>query len=200
MLRRGLYAITPSGRPTADLLSWADGVLAGGAVLLQYRDEAGTSDEVARDLLARCRARAVPLIINDDVELAHSVGAAGVHLGADDLPVASAREILGDAALIGASCYGDLDRARAALAAGADYLAFGTFRPSRTAPHKPVQPMGLLGEARALGAPVVAIGGITLEDAAELIAAGADLLAVIGDLARAEDPRARAAAFAALFL
>ncbi len=201
-LRRGLYAVT-DGRPGLRLLATAEAVLRGGAVLLQYRakevPEARRRDECAA-LLALCRRHAVPLVVNDDLELAAATGADGVHLGRDDAPPGIARQMLGEGAIVGVSCYAELDRAHAAAAAGADYVAFGSLFPSPTKPAAACAPLELLERARTeLDLPVCAIGGITLANAPRAIAAGADLLAVITDLAQSTDPRARAAAYAALF-
>ena len=208
---RGLYAITPQLGDTAALLAAVEPVLAAGAVLLQYRNKAASptlAEAQARALLACCRAFGVPLIINDDAALARRVGADGVHLGRDDGDVAGARRILGSGTIVGVSCYDSLERARAAVAAGASYVAFGAFHPSATKPAAVRAGTDLLRGAAPLGVPRVAIGGITLENAPALIDAGADLLAVISDLfahACADGdphprlPGARAAAYAALF-
>jgi thiamine-phosphate pyrophosphorylase len=142
----------------------------------------------------------VPLIINDDVELAVHCGAAGVHLGRDDADLATARARLGTGAIIGVSCYADLERAREAAAAGADYLAFGRFFPSQTKPEAvPADPALLAAARRELDLPLCAIGGITPANAAPLLEAGADLLAVIQGLFGQPDVRAAAARFQALF-
>jgi thiamine-phosphate pyrophosphorylase len=151
-------------------------------------------------LLVACRRRGARLIINDDVELARAVGADGVHLGRDDGEVAVARSALGATALIGVSCYGDLDRARRLAAEGADYLAFGAFHPSSTKPAASAASPALLSSARRLGLPLVAIGGITPDNGGALVRAGADLLAVVSGLAL-PPAQAQAAArrYAALF-
>ncbi len=199
-LPRGLYAITDG--PRADLLDVCAAALDGGARVLQYRDK---SDDVprrlreARALQALCAARGVPLIVNDDVALTAAVGAAGVHLGADDAAIADARARLGDGAIIGVSCYDSLERARHAAAAGADYLAFGAFHPSPTKPQARRATPDLLRGARALGKPLTAIGGITADNAPALIEAGADCVAVISALFGAADVRAAARRFASLF-
>lgn len=202
--RRGLYAVADPGvLPFPRLLEAAAEALAGGAVLLQYRDkEAAPAQrlERARRLAALCRRHGVPLVVNDHPELAREAGAQGVHLGRDDPPVEAARALLGPQALIGASCYGDLDRARAAAAARADYLAFGACFPSRTKPGAAVIDPRLLGRARReLGLPVVAIGGITADNGASLVAAGADLLAVARGLWEAPEVRAAARRIRALY-
>jgi thiamine-phosphate pyrophosphorylase len=201
-LRRGLYAVT-DGAPRDALLTTVAALLRGGAVLVQYRAKGLTADrrhDEARALLRLCRDPDVPLIVNDDLELAAALGADGVHLGRDDAPPEVARERLGDGAIVGVSCYDDLDRARRAADAGADYVAFGSVFPSPTKPDAAHAPLALLRSARrALQLPICAIGGITLDNAGEAVAAGADLLAVISDLAGAADPQARARAFAELF-
>ena len=170
--------------------------------MLQYRDKTREADRRLREasaIAALCREFAVPLIINDDVELARASGAAGVHLGEDDADVAGARAVLGTGAIIGVSCYDSLQRARDAAAAGADYLAFGAFFPSITKPGARHAKPGLLCDAREFGLPLVAIGGITPENGGSLIAAGADFVAVVSSLFGARDVRATARQFAALF-
>lgn len=197
---RGLYAI--SDGPRGDLLEACAAAFEGGARILQYRDK--TCDALrrfdeARALQALCARFDVPLIVNDDVELAAAVGAAGVHLGEDDGDLASARARLGARAIIGVSCYDSLERARHFAAAGADYLAFGAFFPSPTKPHARRATLDLLRDARSFGKPLVAIGGITIDNAPSLIEAGADGVAVISALFNAQDVRAAAQAFASLF-
>ncbi|HET6546074.1 MAG TPA: thiamine phosphate synthase [Rhodanobacteraceae bacterium] len=196
----GLYAV--SDGPRADLLEACAAAIAGGARILQYRDK--TADATrrlgeARALAALCTASDIPLIVNDDVDLAAAAGAAGVHLGRDDVEVASARLRLGSQAIIGVSCYDSIARARAMAAAGADYLAFGTFFPSPSKPDARRADPALLREARALGLPLVAIGGITSDNGAALIDAGADCLAVISAVFGAADVRAAARRIATLF-
>lgn len=200
---RGLYAISTPTRDSAVLLAWAAAVIAGGAVWLQYRDKNGDPAlraQQARALAALCRERSVTLIVNDDVELAAASGADGVHLGEHDDAVGHARSRLGEAALIGASCYDDLARASALAAAGADYLAFGAFHPSATKPQARRADPSLLRAARAFGRPLVAIGGITPDNGGALVRAGADLLAVVSGVAGPpEEARASARRYAALF-
>ena len=199
---RGLYAITPDLADTGRLLASVEPVLAGGAVLLQYRNkvaDAALAEAQARALLPLCQRYRVPLVVNDDAALAARIGAAGVHLGRDDDDVAAARRLLGSAALVGVSCYADLWRARAAVGASASYVAFGAFHPSPTKPAATRAAPSLLAEARGLGVPMVAIGGITLDNAGPLIDCGADLVAVISDLFDHSEPGRRAAEYAALF-
>lgn len=196
---RGLYAIPPAGLGGEALLRAAGAALDGGAAWLQYRAKPRGDLETARRLAALCRESGTRLIVNDDPALAARAGADGVHLGRDDAALADARSIIGPQGLIGVSCYGDLDRARSLAAQGADYLAFGSLFPSPTKPDAARCELSTLSAARAFGVPVVAIGGITLANAAEAIAAGADLVAVISDLFEAPDVRSRAAAYRRLF-
>lgn len=199
--RRGLYAITPDCDEDARLFDRVAAVLAGGAALLQYRgkrDAPARRRSRAQELRALCRAYGALFIVNDDVGLAHACGADGVHLGADDGDLHAARAELGPDAIVGASCYADLDRARRARDAGASYLAFGAFFPSPTKPHAVRAQPTLLREAAALGLPRVAIGGIRLDNALPLLATGVELLAVISDVFDSPDPRRRSAEFAAL--
>lgn len=201
---RGLYAIADTATLAGDdPVAAVEAAIDGGAVLVQYRDKGrGRRRRLAEAaaLVQLGRRRGVPVLINDDVALAADCGADGVHLGADDDDIPGARHRLGSRAIIGASCYDDIERARQAAAAGADYLAFGRMFPSATKPGGPRPLPGLLGAARAqTGLPICAIGGITTANAAGVIAAGADLLAVIGDLFGASDIHARAAEYARLF-
>ncbi|MCC5866540.1 MAG: thiamine phosphate synthase [Wenzhouxiangella sp.] len=198
-VKPGLYAITPSAWPEKKLLAAVDELLESGLSLLQYRNKPAACPELASALLARCRAATVPLIINDDIELAERIGADGVHLGRDDGDPAKARERLGPAALIGVSCYNDLDRARQLAKCDIDYLAFGSVFSSPTKPAAVSCPLELLGQARQFGLPVVAIGGINTENAPLARAAGADLLAVITDLFDNADIGQQALSYRALY-
>jgi thiamine-phosphate pyrophosphorylase len=198
----GLYALTPDEPDTAALVAKVRAAIAGGAAAVQYRNkpaDPALRGEQARALAALCRAAGVPLVVNDDVELALAVDGAGVHLGREDGDLAAARRRLGPGRLLGASCYDRLELADRAVAAGADYVAFGSMFASPTKPAAVRAPLALLGAARRLGVPVVAIGGITLENAPEAIAAGADALAVITALFDAGDIAARARAFSEVF-
>jgi thiamine-phosphate pyrophosphorylase len=181
----GLYALTPDDPDTQALVAKVRAAIAGGAAAVQYRykpADPARRTEQARALAALCRAASIPLVVNDDIELALAVDAAGVHLGRDDGDLAAARRLLGPGRLLGASCYDRLERAEGAVAAGADYVAFGSVFASPTKPAAVRAPLALLGAARRLGRPVVAIGGITLETAREVISAGAASVAVISDL------------------
>lgn len=204
MMLRGLYAITAGDTVTAiGLVEQVAQAIAGGARLIQYRDKSG--DPIKRlaeagALNELCRAQGVPLLINDDLALAAGVGAAGVHLGRDDAPLAEARARLGADAIIGVSCYDDFALAAAAAAAGADYVAFGSFFPSPTKPAAvPADPALLRRARRELAVPAVAIGGITPENGGALIEAGAALLAVVSGVFGAADIRAAARRYATLF-
>lgn len=203
---RGLYAITDA-RLLPDLQTLVAAVssaIAGGARVVQFRDKSSDAAHRRRQagaLLACCRAGGVPLIINDDVELAAQVEADGVHVGADDAAAAQARRRLGRDAIIGVSCYGSLERARQAVTDGADYVAFGSFFPSTTKPEATTVAPRVLSAARQhLSCPLVAIGGITADNGPSLIAAGADMLAVVSAVfAHPTAARSAAAAFARLF-
>src|SRR5689334_3840286 len=170
LTRNGLYAITDG--PRDDLLPACEAAIDGGAVLLQYRDktdDAGRRLAEARALAALCARRQVALIVNDDVDLALASGAMGVHLGEDDADITSARAKLGPCAIVGVSCYDSIERAHTLAAAGADYLAFGAFYASPTKPNARKATPALLRDAKALGVPLVAIGGITAANAGPLI-------------------------------
>ena len=201
----GLYAITPdvpaTGTPLATQVEQA---IAGGARLIQYRNKGGDAHRQrreARSLLAVCRAAGVPLIVNDDLDLAMHIGADGVHLGKHDPDPREARGQLGPRAIIGISCYDRLDEALRARELGADYAAFGRFFPSSTKPLAVQATPELLRRARErLTLPLVAIGGVTPENGRLLISAGADMLAVVDAVFGQPDIRAAAAAFNNLFL
>jgi thiamine-phosphate pyrophosphorylase len=199
---KGLYAITPDSADCEALLCKVEAGLAGGARVIQYRNktEGAQHLDMATGIAALCRRFNAVFIVNDDVELALKVGADGVHLGRDDGDIAPARAKLGDDRIIGVSCYGSLERALAAQAAGADYVAFGSMFPSSTKPQAPHAPLSLLTEARqALQVPIVAIGGITLHNAPQVVDAGADAIAVISAVFDTPDIAQTAQAFSKLF-
>lgn len=199
----GLYAVTPDEPDTALLVAGVRAALAGGASLVQYRNK--TADAAlrltqARALLVICREQHVPLIINDHLDLALEIDADGLHLGGEDGAIAAARAGLDSRKLIGASCYNLLQNAVNAEREGADYVAFGSFFASGVKPGAVRAPLDLLQEAkRRVSVPVVAIGGITLANAPQLIAAGADGIAVISALFAAPDVKLAAQQFNALF-
>ncbi len=202
-LLAGLYAVTPDLDDTALLLAQTQAALAGGARMLQYRNKTAAENrrrEQAAALRELCRRHGAALIINDHVELAREIDADGVHVGADDASVAAARAQLGRRKIVGASCYSDLQRALSAAAQGADYVAFGSFFASPSKPGAMRAPLSILLVAQQLVAlPVVAIGGITPDNAGELIHAGADAVAVISALYNAPDIEAAARKFCRLF-
>jgi len=200
---KGLYAITPDCADTADLLRRARLALAGGARALQYRNKPATAAlRLAQSSALRELARefAVPFIVNDDVHLAAQVDADGVHLGAMDGSMHAARTVLGKHKIIGISCYNRLSLARDAVDAGADYVAFGAFFSSSVKPDAAVADVELLHRARAeFAVPLVAIGGITMQNGASLVDAGAGALAVISALFDAADIQVAAQNFSKLF-
>ncbi len=199
----GLYAITPDLADTDDLLYRVRAALAGGARVLQYRNK--TADPQlrltqARALQSLCVARGVPLIINDHLDVALAVDAAGLHLGGDDGDIAAARARLGTGKLLGVSCYDRLELAEAALAAGADHIAFGSFFVSSIKPDAVRPPPDLVTRAKKrFAVPVVGIGGITPANAPQLISAGIDAVAVISAVFAAPDIEAAAREFQSLF-
>jgi len=201
---QGLYVITDAGlQPTARLPERVLEAIRGGARMVQYRDkghDAARRLGEAEALAALCRRHGVLFIINDDVELAVAVAADGVHVGREDGAIADARAALGPERLVGASSYNDPERAVQLQGEGADYVAFGTFFPSPTKPHAVRATPEMLRAVRPrLQVPVVAIGGITAANAAPVVAAGADALAVISDVFGAGDVTAAARAYAPLF-
>lgn len=200
----GLYAIADTQYlDDARLLSAVGEAIAGGARVIQYRDKSHDLPArlaQAKKIAALCRQNGALFIVNDNVELAKQAAADGVHLGREDASLAQARAQLGPEAIIGVSCYNELARAVKAEAEGADYVAFGSFFPSRTKPQAVRAGLELLCEAKQkLHIPVVAIGGITPENGAHLLAAGADALAVIAGVFGQTDVRAAAERYTRLF-
>ena len=198
----GLYAVTPDIDDTPQLLGKVEAALAGGARLLQYRNKTASPAlrlVQGRALLALCWEYQVPLLINDHLDLALALDA-HLHVGNEDASPSEARKQLGPDKIVGVSCYGRVEDAIAAAGAGASYVAFGGFFPSQVKPGSARTPITLLMEARrAVKLPIVAIGGITIENAPRLIEAGADSVAVISALFGATDVRAAAQGFGALF-
>ena len=188
-----LYAITDSDLlPDQMLFDGVSAALEGGCRLVPYRDKSSDKSRRfadAEQLLQLCHQYDAKLIINDDIELAKSIQADGVHLGQDDGSPSRARDFLGADFIIGVTCHDSLMLAQQALAGSANYIAFGRFFPSKTKPLAPPAPLELLREARKVAGeiPIVAIGGITLENAASVLAAGADLIAVSHSLFGAPD-------------
>jgi len=205
MKLRGLYAITDSQLLAGKFLSYVEAALEGGVTLLQYRDKSSDEArrlreaEALRDLCDRYKTQ---LIINDDAELAARLNV-GVHLGQTDGPLMPVRALLGRQAIIGSTCHAQLELAEQAAKEGASYVAFGRFFNSNTKPGAPACSLDLLDQARSkLHLPICAIGGITLDNAAPLVAHGVDLLAVVHGLFGAEstaEVTRRARAFNELF-
>jgi thiamine-phosphate pyrophosphorylase len=199
----GLYAVTPDEQDTDRLATQVQQALNGGARLVQYRNKgADTPMRYAQSLglLALCRPHHVPLIINDHLDIALTIEADGVHLGAEDGDLVAARRALGPGRILGASCYDRYDLALKARDEGADYVAFGAAFASPTKPNAVRASLELYARAKAeLGIPVVAIGGITTANAHWLVEAGVDAVAVITDLFNATDIAATARRFSQLF-
>jgi thiamine-phosphate pyrophosphorylase len=200
---RGLYLVTPDWSDTDRLLDVTGQALKAGAALVQYRNKTAAPElrqEQAAALFALCRRHKRPMIINDHVELCLQLDADGVHVGGTDAPVAAVRASLGPAKIVGASCYGQLALARAAENAGASYVAFGGFYPSKVKVYEVSTPLEIVAEAKAgLKVPVVVIGGMTAENARPLVALGADMVAAISSVYVAPDADAAATAFVRLF-
>ena len=188
---KGLYIVTPNWEDTEQLLQVTEQILRTRITLLQYRNkEAGASlrDQQARKLLSLCKDYQCPLMINDHAQLCADIGADGVHIGAHDASVASVRQLIGQDKIIGVSCYGDLNRI--ADAEGANYIAFGGFYPSIVKKYPVTTALNIFQQAKAVSKlPTVAIGGINQNNAAPLIAAGADMIAVITAVYQAENPQ-----------
>lgn len=198
---RGLYAITQTdNKSCTTIINEVVAAIKGGAVIVQYRDK-NPSDAlfIAQELLKVCHHHDVPLLINDDIELAKEVGADGVHLGREDGAIIQARKYLGDQAIIGVSCYNSLEQALIAETEGATYAAFGRFFPSTSKPLAAPADIKTLREAkRKLAIPIVAIGGILPNNGGQLLKAGADFLAVIGGIFD-QQPEQSAHAYQLLF-
>lgn len=202
----GLYAVTPDDPLLPRLSALVKAALEGGVRIVQYRNKTAPAPlrrAQAAELLRICRAYGARLIVNDDFWLAVEIGADGAHIGRDDAPGGSlkaARDALGPQRLLGVSCYNELARAEDAVAAGADYLAVGSVFASGTKPQATRASLDMLAETRRrFNRPVAAIGGITLDNAPEVIAAGADMLAVVNDLFNAMNIKARAEAYQTLW-
>lgn len=201
---RGLYAITDTAKHNTEvMLTKTEEILRAGAKILQFRNKQADKDKritEAEQLIDLCQQFSVPLIINDDIELAIQVGADGVHLGKNDLSITEARTKLGNNMMIGCSCYNDLDRAHNAVNAGADYIAFGAFYSSPSKPDAIRATPDIIQKAKQqFNLPVVAIGGITPENGQALIDAGADMLAVISGLYASKTPFDSATQYVNLF-
>jgi thiamine-phosphate pyrophosphorylase len=200
---KGLYIVTPDWDNTQQLLDVTEMALRGGAALVQYRHKSADETlrrEQAECLLALCRSYQRPLIVNDHVDLCIALDADGAHVGGTDKSVAQVRALLGPDKIVGASCYGDLQLAHDAFRDGASYVAFGGFYPSRVKKYPVTTPSAIVGQAKSeISLPVAVIGGMTEENAAPLVACGADMVAAISSVYSAADPELAARGFARLF-
>lgn len=200
----GLYAVTPDEQNTDVLVAKVEAALQGGINILQYRNKLANhklQTQQARALLPLCRQYHVPLIINDSIKLCLTLDAGGVHLGADDGNLSEARARLGADKIMGASCYNRFDLAVSAQQAGADYVAFGACFASSTKPYAPVAGLDLFARAKSeLTIPSVAIGGITLANANQIMLAGASSIAVINAIFNAQDVKSTTQQFTKLFI
>ncbi len=200
---KGLYLVTPDWDDTDRLLAVSERALHGGATLLQYRHKTASEslrDEQATGLLQLCRRMNVPLIINDHVALCEKLDADGIHVGGTDASVADVRARVGAGKIVGASCYGDLQLARDASAAGASYVAFGGFYPSRVKKYAVTTAPDIVSQAiTELDVPVCVIGGMTVENSKPLVALGAHMVAAISSVYAADDAHAAASEFTNLF-
>ena len=199
----GLYLVTPDWDDTAALLARSEEALQAGVALLQYRHKsAGDTLRRAQSgaLLALCRRYRTPFIVNDHIELCLELGADGVHLGGTDASVAHARALVGPDLIVGASCYGERALALQAAGEGASYVAYGGFYPSRVKQYAVTTAPDIVDWSRqTIALPVVVIGGMTPENAAPLVARGADLVAAISSVYGAPSPGQAASRFGDLF-
>lgn len=200
---KGLYLVTPDWDDTEKLLQVSEAALRGGASLLQYRHKTAPSalrKEQATQLLALCRRFYIPFIVNDYVELCMELNADGIHVGGTDASVADVRAAVGSNKIVGASCYGSIELARDAYEAGASYVAFGGFYPSRVKKYPVTTPPAIVTQSKTeIPVPNVVIGGMTHENVVPLIEHGADMVAAISSVYLADDPEAAARSFASLF-
>jgi thiamine-phosphate pyrophosphorylase len=200
---KGLYLVTPDWDDTGKMLAATEAGLRGGAAIVQYRHKTASPElrgEQAVQLQALCKRYGKPFIVNDFVELCMDLDADGIHVGGTDMSVADVRAAVGPAKILGASCYGSMELAHQAHKAGASYLAFGGFYPSRVKKYEVSTPAAIVAQARReIPLPNVVIGGMTQENAVPLIAQGADMVAVISSIYMVDDPEAAARAFTQLF-
>lgn len=203
MSMKGLYIVTPDWDDTEKMVAATEAALKGGVALVQYRHKTATPElrkEQASRLLALCRQYDRPFIINDFVELCLELDADGIHVGGTDAPVAEVRKMIGPNKILGASCYGSMELAHSAHQAGASYVAFGGFYPSRVKKYDVTTPVDIITRAKQqLPVPVVVIGGMTQENSVPLIEAGTDMVAAISSVYMTDDPQASAKAFVDLF-
>ena len=200
---RGLYLVTPDWDDTDKLVAVTAQAIEGGATLLQYRHKTASEalrSEQSSALLALCRRKNIPLIINDHLDLCERIDADCIHVGGTDASVAEVRSKIGKEKIVGASCYGDLQLARDAATAGASYVAFGGFYPSRVKKYEVATAPSIITQALSeLSLPICVIGGMTPDNARPLVELGAHSVAAISSVYSVEDHQAAAIAFASLF-
>lgn len=200
---KGLYLVTPDWADTQQMLDATEAGLRGGAALVQYRHKTATPElrkEQASRLQALCRRYGRPFIINDFVELCMELDADGIHVGGTDMAIAQVRAAVGSSKIVGASCYGSMQLARDAYQAGASYVAFGGFYPSRVKKYEVSTPPEIVAQAKKeIPLPNVVIGGMTQQNALPLVQQGADMVAVISSVYMVDDPEAAARGFVNLF-
>ncbi|MBS1169825.1 MAG: thiE [Burkholderiaceae bacterium] len=201
---KGLYIVTPDWDDTAKLVDVTEKAIKGGAAIVQYRHKTATPEqrrEQAKALLAVCKRHNVPFIINDFVDLALELGADGIHVGESDEGVAAVRAKVGPDKIVGSSCYGEIERVRAAQKAGASYIALGGFYPSRVKKYPVTTELDLVKQMKQEFPELAscAIGGIDHENAVPLVERGIDMIAVVSAVYFADDPEAAARAFAAMY-
>ncbi len=199
----GLYLVTPDWDDTDKMLAATEQAILGGATLVQYRHKTAGEDlrrEQAGALLKLCREHGRPFIINDHVELCMALDADGVHVGGTDEAVSQVRARVGASKIVGASCYGRLQLAKDAAAAGASYVAFGGFYPSRVKKYEVSTPPTIVSDAlQSVNVPLCVIGGMTVANAKPLVDLGAHMVAAISSVYAADDQREAASSFAQLF-
>jgi thiamine-phosphate pyrophosphorylase len=199
---KGLYAITPDERDLFALISKVESCIKGGARLIQYRSKTLSNTEKnqqAKEIKIVCNFYKVPLIINDDIELCRILDADGVHLGENDDSLEKARFVLGPSKIIGVSCYNSLNRVKKAVDKGATYIALGACFPTLTKPSAPTVPLELIALVlKKFKIPVVAIGGINLENVDLLIDEGVNCVAMINSLFKVKDIEGTARKFSSL--
>ena len=200
---KGLYAITPDMADLNTLIQKTQLAIEGGAFMVQYRSKIQDRDvkiQQCAAILRLCREYKIPCIVNDDVDMCRVLEADGVHLGEKDDNIAEVRRILGEDAIIGSSCYDQLNRAKLAQKEGASYVAFGAVFPTPTKPNAPRATLELLTEAKSqIQIPIVAIGGITMNNAHDVIETGIDAIAVINSLYESNSIKETAETFSHMF-
>ncbi len=198
----GLYLITPDDSNSERFLERVLAVLSPEIAVVQYRNKLANADQIheqAKVLLQHCRHLGIVFIVNDNILLAHEIGADGVHLGEQDGDLKTARNLLGPDNIIGISCYNSLALAEKAAVDGANYIAFGAVYASNTKPQARKAGLELFSQAAPLNLPMVAIGGISTDNAAQTLAAGANFIAVIGAVFDAADPASEVQSFISVF-